>query len=107
MAAIFNRAGYATMRTCKRGNSYQAANQQFTVRRDATKRGDTDETGSAWVRDRDEWDADRYHPPATGYRSRLYKISRETSFYFKGVPAHNYDVNLGSFPLIWRIFPGF
>ena len=48
MAAIFNRAGYATMRTCKRGNSYEAANAKFTVRRDATKRGGTDATGSAW-----------------------------------------------------------
>jgi choline-sulfatase len=48
MAAVFNRAGYATMRTCKKGNSYEAANQQFTVRHDASKRGGTDETGSAW-----------------------------------------------------------
>ncbi|MFM1558125.1 MAG: sulfatase-like hydrolase/transferase, partial [Roseibacillus sp.] len=48
MAAIFNRAGYATMRTCKRGNSYEAANALFTVRHDATRRGGTDETGSAW-----------------------------------------------------------
>jgi len=46
--AVFNRAGYATMRTCKQGNSYEAANKLFTVRQDATKRGDTDETGSAW-----------------------------------------------------------
>ncbi len=46
--AVFNRAGYATMRTCKNGNSYEAANQQFTVRRDASKRGGTEETGSAW-----------------------------------------------------------
>jgi choline-sulfatase len=46
--AVFNRAGYATMRTCKLGNSYEAANKEFTVRKDATKRGDTDETGSAW-----------------------------------------------------------
>lgn len=46
--AVFNRAGYATMRTCKVGNSYEAANKQFTVRRDATKRGGTAETGSAW-----------------------------------------------------------
>jgi len=45
---VFNRAGYATMRTCKQGNSYEAANKLFTVRQDATKRGDTDETGSAW-----------------------------------------------------------
>lgn len=46
--AVFNRAGYATMRTCKIGNSYEAANRLFTVRKDATKRGGTDETGSAW-----------------------------------------------------------
>lgn len=48
MAAVFNRAGYSTMRTCKTGNSYAAANNQFTVVRDAMKRGGTDETGSAW-----------------------------------------------------------
>ena len=48
MAAVFNRAGYDTMRTCKKGNSYEAANKQFTVRHDSGKRGDTDETGSAW-----------------------------------------------------------
>ncbi|MEQ9409826.1 MAG: sulfatase-like hydrolase/transferase [Fuerstiella sp.] len=48
MAAVFNRAGYDTMRTCKRGNSYAAANAQFTVVKDATKRGGTEETGSAW-----------------------------------------------------------
>lgn len=48
MAAVFNRAGYDTMRTCKRGNSYEGANQQFTVRHDATKRGGAAETGSAW-----------------------------------------------------------
>jgi choline-sulfatase len=46
--AVFNRAGYATMRTCKIGNSYEAANRLFAVRHDATKRGGTDETGSAW-----------------------------------------------------------
>lgn len=50
--AVFNRAGYATMRTCKMGNSYEAANKQFTVRKDATKRGDTDETGSPWHAER-------------------------------------------------------
>lgn len=48
MAAVFNRAGYDTMRTCKRGNSFEGANAQFTVRHDATKRGGTDETGSVW-----------------------------------------------------------
>jgi arylsulfatase A-like enzyme len=46
--AVFNRGGYATMRTCKIGNSYEDANKLFTVRKDATKRGDRDESGSAW-----------------------------------------------------------
>jgi arylsulfatase A-like enzyme len=48
IGAVFNRAGYATMRTCKKGNSFALANTQFTVVHDATKRGGTDETGSAW-----------------------------------------------------------
>jgi len=48
LAAVFNRAGYDTMRTCKQGNSYEAANKQFTVRHDAGKRGPTDESGSPW-----------------------------------------------------------
>ncbi|TRX59226.1 sulfatase-like hydrolase/transferase [Fulvivirga sp. M361] len=48
MAAVFNREGYKTMRTCKKGNSYAKANEQFTVVKDATKRGGTEETGSAW-----------------------------------------------------------
>ena len=50
--AVFNRAGYATMRTCKQGNSYEAANKLFTVRHDASKRGGTDESGSAWHAER-------------------------------------------------------
>lgn len=48
LAAIFNRAGYATMRTCKVGNSDEGANRQFQVRKDASKRGGTDAEGSAW-----------------------------------------------------------
>ena len=50
--AVFNRAGYQTMRTCKQGNSYEAANKLFTVRHEATKRGPTDETGSPWHAER-------------------------------------------------------
>ena len=46
--AVFNRAGYDTVRTCKQGNSYEAANKEFTVRRDASKRGGDAESGSAW-----------------------------------------------------------
>lgn len=52
MPAVFNRAGYATMRTCKIGNSYDAANRLFAVRNEATMRGDTPESGSAWHADR-------------------------------------------------------
>ena len=48
LPAVFNRAGYDTMRTCKNGNSYEAANKLFQVRRDGTRRGGTDERGSAW-----------------------------------------------------------
>lgn len=50
--AVFNRAHYATMRTCKKGNSYEGANRLFAVRQDASKRGDTDETGSPWHAER-------------------------------------------------------
>jgi arylsulfatase A-like enzyme len=52
LAAVFKRAGYATMRTCKMGNSYEAANGQFEVRKDATRRGGTAEQGSAWHAER-------------------------------------------------------
>ncbi|WP_146524905.1 sulfatase-like hydrolase/transferase [Novipirellula artificiosorum] len=52
MAAVFNRAGYDTMRTCKAGNSYDAANKKFTVLHQSVKRGATDETGSAWHAER-------------------------------------------------------
>lgn len=52
LAAVFNRAGYSTMRTCKTGNSYEGANRQFAVRKDAEKRGGNDEEGSAWHADR-------------------------------------------------------
>ncbi len=48
LAAVFNRAGYDTMRTCKIGNSYEGANKRFTVRHDATRRGGDAESGSEW-----------------------------------------------------------
>lgn len=48
MAAIFNRAGYDTMRTCKKGNSFALANEQFSIVRDTTKREGSAEEGSAW-----------------------------------------------------------
>jgi choline-sulfatase len=48
MGALFRKAGYATMRTCKVGNCYPPANEHFEVVHDAVKRGSTDETGSPW-----------------------------------------------------------
>lgn len=48
LPAVFNRAGYDTMRTCKKGNSFDGANLLFQVVKDASKRGETDETGSHW-----------------------------------------------------------
>ena len=48
MAAVFGRAGYDTMRTCKRGNSFGAANAMFDVRRERTCRQGDEENGSAW-----------------------------------------------------------
>ncbi|WP_229236026.1 sulfatase-like hydrolase/transferase [Dyadobacter tibetensis] len=48
MAALFNKAGYATMRTCKSGNSYKEANQKFTVNKETVSRAGNDENGSAW-----------------------------------------------------------
>ncbi len=46
--AVFNRAGYDTFRTCKRGNSFEEANQLFSTSRIASKRSGTEEGGSAW-----------------------------------------------------------
>ncbi len=51
LPAVFHRAGYETMRTCKIGNSYEPANRRFDIRKDATRRGGTDATGSAWHAD--------------------------------------------------------
>lgn len=52
MPALFNAAGYDTFRTCKRGNTFKAANELFTVRHDGDKRRGTAEGGSAWHGDR-------------------------------------------------------
>jgi choline-sulfatase len=50
--AVFNRAGYATMRTCKPGNSYEAANKLYAVQKIAVGRSGTLPGGSAWHGDR-------------------------------------------------------
>jgi len=48
LPAVFRRAGYDTMRTCKRGNSFNAANDLFETSRIATKRSGTEPGGSEW-----------------------------------------------------------
>ena len=48
IGAVFNRAGYQTMRTCKNGNFYAAANRQFSIVHEAGKRGGTESEGTAW-----------------------------------------------------------
>jgi len=48
LGAVFARAGYDTMRTCKAENCFPPANERFMVVHDATKRGSTEESGSAW-----------------------------------------------------------
>jgi choline-sulfatase len=52
LAAVFNRGGYDTMRTGKPGNSYEAANKLFAVRKDSAGRSGVAPTGSAWHGDR-------------------------------------------------------
>jgi len=48
MPAVFNRAGYDTFRTCKKGNSYTLANALFQTVKEKSNRGSTDEDGSQW-----------------------------------------------------------
>lgn len=50
--AVFTRAGYDTMQSCKAENCYEGASRKFTVRHDATKRAGTHDGGSAWHADR-------------------------------------------------------
>ncbi len=50
--AIFNREGYITFRTCKRGTSYENANKLFTYRYDKWCVYADDENGSKWHGDR-------------------------------------------------------
>lgn len=52
IAAVFNRAGYDTMRTGKPGNSYEAANRLFSVRKDSVGTSGVAPEGSAWHADR-------------------------------------------------------
>ena len=49
---VFNRAGYATFRTCKTGNSFAAANKRFQVVHEQMSREGTEANGSKWHADR-------------------------------------------------------
>ena len=51
MAAVFNRAGYDTFRTCKIGNSYPEANKLFKTNLEKSCREGNAEEGSAWHAD--------------------------------------------------------
>ena len=46
--AVFNRAGYDTMRTCKTRQQLRSCQQTIHGSQRRTKRGGDDETGSAW-----------------------------------------------------------
>ncbi|MEM8945681.1 MAG: sulfatase-like hydrolase/transferase [Planctomycetota bacterium] len=48
LPAIFNAAGYDTFRTCKMGNSFDAANKLFAIRRDKSSRGGPNAPSSEW-----------------------------------------------------------
>jgi hypothetical protein len=63
-----------------------------------------DDTGAVYVRDVELWHRDRFHPRRTDYRNRLYDIPRTTLFPYWGIPAKKYTLNLGSMPLLWRVF---
>ena len=84
LPAVFNRAGYDTMRTCKKGNSYESANAQFTVRHDAGKRGGTHESGSGWHGDR-----------VMEYLSKREKTKDEDPFLIYFGFSHPHDVRDG------------
>jgi len=85
IGAVFNRAGYATMRTCKQGNSYPGANKQFSVVHDATKRGGTHESGSAWHADR-----------VLDYLSERKSARDERPFFIYFGLSHPHDVRDGT-----------
>ncbi|MGJ8737171.1 sulfatase-like hydrolase/transferase [Zobellia laminariae] len=85
IGAVFNRAGYNTMRTCKKGNSYPGANEQFTVVHDAVKRGGTEETGSAW-----------HSKQVLEYLGDREKVKEENPFFIYFGFSHPHDTRDGT-----------
>ena len=48
LPALFNEGGYVTFRTCKKGNSFNLANNVFQMSKVATRRQGNKQNGSAW-----------------------------------------------------------
>jgi len=63
-----------------------------------------DEGGAVWVRDPAQWAADLLSPPPTEFGAPLYAIPDQVLFRWLGIPAGEYDINLGTLPVIWRLF---
>ncbi|MGD8278970.1 MAG: hypothetical protein PVH00_13125, partial [Gemmatimonadota bacterium] len=59
---------------------------------------------AAFVRDTVRWREEQREAPTTQFRSPLYTLSRTTMHRYLGVPAHDYDFNLGTLPFVWRFF---
>lgn len=62
------------------------------------------EDGIALVRDPEQWQYTREHPPSTDFQSTLYRIPRTTLFPYHGIRAGAYDVDLARLPVLWRLF---
>lgn len=58
----------------------------------------------AYARDPDQWEADLAAPPPVEFGNPIFVLPPETLFSFVGAPAGAYDVDLGSLPVIWRLF---
>jgi arylsulfatase A-like enzyme len=91
LPAVFNKAGYETVRTCKRGNSYEAANKKFQIRNDATKRGGTAESGSEWHGDK-----------VMDYLAAREKQDAKKPFLIYYGFSHPHDVRDGTPPLLGK-----
>ena len=59
---------------------------------------------AAFVRDQGEWERDRSTPPPVEFGNPLFVLSPQTLFFFVGAPAGHYDLDLGTLPVIWRLF---
>ena len=62
------------------------------------------EHGIIFIRDLEQWKKTRFNPPPVNFRSDLYDIPRESLYPFKGIPAKNYNLNLGTLPVLWKLF---